>query len=351
MKIDITTLLAGEAGASPAAELLSGEMFNLALEEKLAEMGLVMPAFGAEVLAPQPPALPETEGEAPVKAGAELPAEHAAVEEALTALHSEGKTSPQWQLQQLVTRKSAETSPAGVLKTSPRARAEAPLAANVSPAGEARGKTAALEKPLTLANASEKTPVSAQAGVQPQAVTQEISPAENTPALTATTVALPAAVRATALPAAPGVVTVTHPPQTPEWQQSVSQHIVTFSRNGIQNAEIRLHPEELGSLHITLRLHQEQAQIHIVSEHAQVRHAMEQALPQLRSAMAESGVQLGQANVSADNPFGGAGTQDREGSAGQQNAQAAEEVVEDEKSVPLLLTTQPGNVYGINTFA
>ena len=89
------------------------------------------------------------------------------------------------------------------------------------------------------------------------------------------------------------VVTVNHPPETPEWKQSVSQHIAIFSRNGLHSAEIRLHPEDLGSLQISLRVQQDQAQIHIVSEHAHIRHAMEQAMPQLRAAMAESGIQLG----------------------------------------------------------
>lgn len=345
MKIDITTLLAGEAGTPPALEALSGEMFNLALEEKLAEMGLVIPALAVDVQAPQPEALPVEQAQI----DAELPVDNATVEEALTPLQSEGKTSPQWQLQQLVTRKNAETSPAGVLKARQPVQAEAPLATGVT--GEKRGKTVETDKPLTLASVAEKAPVSMQTSVQPPPVAQDISSVESTPPLVATTTAMPAAMRPTAAPVVPTVVTVNQPPQTPEWQQSVSQHIVTFSRNGIQNAEIRLHPEELGSLHITLRLNQEQAQIHIVSEHAQMRHAMEQAMPQLRSAMAESGVQLGQTSVSAENPFGGSGTQDRESAGQQQQAHADENGVSDEESVPVLLTTQPGNVYGINTFA
>ncbi|WP_407072280.1 flagellar hook-length control protein FliK, partial [Serratia marcescens] len=59
------------------------------------------------------------------------------------------------------------------------------------------------------------------------------------------------------------MVTVNHPPETPEWKQSVSQHIAIFSRNGLHSAEIRLHPEELGSLQISLRVQQDQAHIHI----------------------------------------------------------------------------------------
>ncbi|ORM57503.1 flagellar hook-length control protein FliK [Pantoea rodasii] len=85
-----------------------------------------------------------------------------------------------------------------------------------------------------------------------------------------------------------------------EWQQALSQQIVMFSRNGQQNAELRLHPEDLGAIQISLTLDKDQAQLSMVSSHSQVRAALEAALPQLRTALAESGINLGQSNVSSD---------------------------------------------------
>lgn len=85
-----------------------------------------------------------------------------------------------------------------------------------------------------------------------------------------------------------------------EWQQALSQQIVMFSRNGQQNAELRLHPQDLGAIQISLTLDKDQAQLSMVSSHSQVRAALEAALPQLRSALAESGINLGQSNVSSD---------------------------------------------------
>ncbi|WP_058959882.1 flagellar hook-length control protein FliK [Type-E symbiont of Plautia stali] len=85
-----------------------------------------------------------------------------------------------------------------------------------------------------------------------------------------------------------------------EWQQALSQQIVMFSRNGQQNAELRLHPEDLGAIQINLTLDKDQAQLSMVSSHSQVRAALEAALPQLRTALAESGINLGQSNVSSD---------------------------------------------------
>ncbi|WP_343551373.1 flagellar hook-length control protein FliK [Pantoea sp.] len=85
-----------------------------------------------------------------------------------------------------------------------------------------------------------------------------------------------------------------------EWQQALSQQIVMFSRNGQQNAELRLHPQDLGAIQISLTLDKDQAQLNMVSSHSQVRAALEAALPQLKTALAESGINLGQSNVSSD---------------------------------------------------
>ncbi|WP_313688962.1 flagellar hook-length control protein FliK [Pantoea sp.] len=85
-----------------------------------------------------------------------------------------------------------------------------------------------------------------------------------------------------------------------EWQQALSQQIVMFSRNGQQNAELRLHPEDLGAIQISLTLDKDQAQLNMVSSHSHVRAALEAALPQLKTALAESGINLGQSNVSSD---------------------------------------------------
>ncbi|MCW2474373.1 flagellar hook-length control protein FliK [Candidatus Symbiopectobacterium sp. NZEC151] len=88
---------------------------------------------------------------------------------------------------------------------------------------------------------------------------------------------------------------------TTQWQDSLGQQIIMLSRNGQQSVQLRLHPEELGTLHISLRLDDNQAQIHLASANSQVRSALEAALPHLRAAMAESGINLGQSNVASDN--------------------------------------------------
>ncbi|HEY0209284.1 flagellar hook-length control protein FliK [Acerihabitans sp.] len=102
-----------------------------------------------------------------------------------------------------------------------------------------------------------------------------------------------------------------------EWRQAIGQQVLMQLRNGQQNAELRLHPDNLGALRISLQMDgNNQAQIHMVSGHSQVRSALEDALPQLRASLAESGIQLGQSSVGSDATPGGGGTgQDAAGNA------------------------------------
>ncbi len=81
------------------------------------------------------------------------------------------------------------------------------------------------------------------------------------------------------------------------WQQQVSQNMLYFSRQGLQQAQLRLHPEELGSLNIHLKIEDNQAVMHFVSPHSHVRAAMESMMPVLRNALQESGIHLAQSSV------------------------------------------------------
>lgn len=116
----------------------------------------------------------------------------------------------------------------------------------------------------------------------------------------ATASSLPAPVTASATISTPSKPTLNSQLGSDEWQQALSQQIVMFSRNGQQNAELRLHPADLGAIQISLKLDNDQAQINLVSGHSHVRAALEAAIPQLRSALAESGINLGESQVSSD---------------------------------------------------
>lgn len=167
------------------------------------------------------------------------------------------------------------------------------------------GKPAAKPQPGTdpLSGQNLPSPV-AQTATTPQHDMAE-RPAENTPSQPA---AVAFAAASPSQSATPTNALVTAPPTpqlnaqlgSPEWQQALSQQVLMFHRNGQQSAELRLHPQELGALQITLQLDDKQAQLHIASAHGQVRAAVEAAMPQLRHALAESGINLGQSSVGGE---------------------------------------------------
>lgn len=148
---------------------------------------------------------------------------------------------------------------------------------------------------------------------------------------------------------------------TPEWQQQLNQQIVMFSRNGLQKAELRLHPEELGSLHIRMKIEDGQAQLHLASQNGQVRAVLENAIHHLRQALSENGIQLTQSQVSSDSQdgwqqenmsdssqFSGDGADNHQGSEGNSLQLASETALQKITLTPQELASARG---GVDIFA
>lgn len=135
-----------------------------------------------------------------------------------------------------------------------------------------------------------QTPASAQA-ITPTALHHSVNMTPATPSVNAAPLASPATASAPLLSAPLG---------SNEWQQALGQQVLMFTRNGQHQAELRLHPQDLGAIQISLRLDDNQAQLHMAAAHSQVRAALEAALPHLRTALAESGIQLGQSSIGGE---------------------------------------------------
>ncbi|AMO93949.1 flagellar hook-length control FliK family protein [Collimonas fungivorans] len=84
------------------------------------------------------------------------------------------------------------------------------------------------------------------------------------------------------------------------WGAALGKQVVWMGNTNNQSAELHLNPPDLGPLKVTLTISDNQAQAMFVSAHQSVRTALEAALPQLRSSLAESGINLGNTSVSAD---------------------------------------------------
>jgi flagellar hook-length control protein FliK len=87
---------------------------------------------------------------------------------------------------------------------------------------------------------------------------------------------------------------------TPQWQQEFSDRIQFMSRHNESRAELVLTPPQLGRIEITLNINGDQANALFVSANPEVRTALEGAMDRLREALANSGIELGQAQVGSE---------------------------------------------------
>ena len=134
-----------------------------------------------------------------------------------------------------------------------------------------------------------------------KSATETAVQAVNTSVSVAPAVTTAAPAQASAPVAAP---VISAPLGSSEWQQTISQNITLFTKQGQQSAELRLHPEDLGQVQISLKIDDNQAQLQMVSQHSHVRAALEAALPVLRTQLAENGIQLGQSSISSESSAG-----------------------------------------------
>ncbi|GIU50828.1 flagellar hook-length control protein FliK [Shewanella sairae] len=127
--------------------------------------------------------------------------------------------------------------------------------------------------------------------------------------------------------------------QTPTMQQMIqrfapvmNQQLITMVSNGVQQAEIRLDPPELGQMMVRIQVQGDTTQVQFqVSQH-QTKDLVEQAMPRLREMLAEQGMQLTDGQVSQGH---GGGTH---GDGGNGNGEGSERGESDEFSAEDMLT-------------
>jgi flagellar hook-length control protein FliK len=86
------------------------------------------------------------------------------------------------------------------------------------------------------------------------------------------------------------------------WSGDFAQTVTWVATRRYQSAELTLNPPALGNIEISLKLDSDRstASAVFVSSNAEVREAIETALPKLREMLAGAGIELGQTNVSAE---------------------------------------------------
>lgn len=86
-------------------------------------------------------------------------------------------------------------------------------------------------------------------------------------------------------------------PQRPDFQLQMEQRIQWMLSRGLQTADIRVDPPELGTIHIRVTQQGDQTQVVFTSQHANVRDALENSLPRLREMFEQQGLNLAQTDV------------------------------------------------------
>lgn len=103
------------------------------------------------------------------------------------------------------------------------------------------------------------------------------------------------------------------PLRDPAWSGDFSQKVVWLTANDQKFAQLTLNPPHMGPIEISMNINKDIASAYFISPNAEVREAIESALPRLREMLAGVGIELGQTNV---------GTQSSRQESGNQEARA-----------------------------
>ena len=93
---------------------------------------------------------------------------------------------------------------------------------------------------------------------------------------------------------------VTTPVRDQNWATDLGQKVVWLANADKQSAQLTLNPPEMGPIEISLDVDKGTASVSFTSANAEVRDALETALPKLREMFASAGIELGQTNVGAE---------------------------------------------------
>ena len=222
-------------------------------------------------------------------------------EEELAGLSALMAMLPHQQTTATVTAQPVSTDAVTAKTSLPQASTGRPSVLHNDITGQSKTQPDTQDADVNLSTSAQLTPAAAAAAAK-----QEASSTSSSATPTATLAPVMSS-HVTAQPAAATVPTapvISQPLGTHEWQQAISQHVTLFTKQGQQSAELRLHPEDLGQVQISLKLDDNQAQLQMISGHSHVRAALEAALPMLRTQLAENGIQLSQSSISSESSAG-----------------------------------------------
>lgn len=139
------------------------------------------------------------------------------------------------------------------------------------------------------------------------------------------------------------------PVASPAWPQQLGNQLTGLAQRGRQQIELHLNPADLGPLSVSLKVDDHGAQAQFLSAHATVRAAVEQAIPQLREALAEQGIALGETSVGEQQHKGN--EQSGTGQGPVSTTAAVDSVEAAELNLNAAATALPGGLSGVDIYA
>jgi len=107
-------------------------------------------------------------------------------------------------------------------------------------------------------------------------------------------------------------------PETPAFAPALATQVRWFVEDGVTQAQLNLHPAELGPVAVRIVLDGTQARIDFTAELASTRGAIESSLPALAASLAEGGLTLAGGGV-----FDGSPSQQQQPHGGEPHARPA----------------------------
>ena len=83
-----------------------------------------------------------------------------------------------------------------------------------------------------------------------------------------------------------------------DWGRQFSERVGWVIHARVPSAQLRLNPEHLGPIEMSIEVDDQNARVNFVAAHGMTRDAIEQSLPRLREMLEQQGLNLQQADVS-----------------------------------------------------
>lgn len=104
-------------------------------------------------------------------------------------------------------------------------------------------------------------------------------------------------------PASPPASHLTLSPDHAEWPHTLADQVQWQLGHEVQEARLELHPRDLGSVQVQVRITADGAEVRFAASHPQAREALEAAMPQLRLLLSGDGLPMTQTHVGSQSSW------------------------------------------------